>query len=114
MLESPNEQFDADIARNLRFSTMVTPLQQQNAKARLLLCAAEQRVLPPLESVVQRATSRAALRDHIHTIGQHMLRLLNLLLLDSSIYERARKPPRLYQYYNAHGRYVFTIIRMSA
>ena len=68
MLELPEQQFDADIARTLKFSTLVTPLQQQNARERLLRCAAEQTILPPLETVAQRATLRAALRDHIHTL----------------------------------------------
>jgi hypothetical protein len=110
MQEFLDQQFDADAARRLKHGVRVSAQQQHSAKERLLRRAAAQVVLPPLEVVEQRAT----LRDHATAFGQHALRVLNWLLLDSKIYERARRPPPFYQYYNVHGRYQFTIIHMSA
>ncbi len=110
MQELREELFDADVARSMRFDSLVTPMQKHAAREQLLLRAAEQAMLSSLAL----PESRSPLRDHAYTLGQHTLRFLNLLLIDSSIYERARRPPRLYQYYNAHGRYAFSIIHMSA
>ena len=110
MQELRDKLFDADIVRTLRFDTVVTPAQRQYAKRELLRLAAEQTMLPPLTV----SEERAGFRSHAYTLGQHTLRFLQLLLVDASVYERARRPPRHYQYYNAHGRYAYTIIRMSA
>lgn len=113
MPESPELRLDvteASISRTLKFETLVTPKQYASARQRLLLSAAAQTILPPLETDAELAT----LRDRASIFGQHTRRLLNFLLVDSSAYERARRPPRLYCHYNAHGRYAFTIIHMSA
>lgn len=110
MPESPDQHFGATITRTLRFGTLVTPRQQENAKERLLCCAASRAPLPALQSAGERAT----LRDHASVVTQCAIRLLNFVFVDSSAYERARRPPRFYQYYNAHGRYAFTAIPMSA
>jgi hypothetical protein len=109
MRELPEQRFDAAITRTLKFDTLLPTIQQQSAKERLLRRAVVQTVLPPL--AIERP---ATLRDHASVIGQRTLRLLNLLIMDSSAYERARRPPLFYQFYNAHGRYAFTIINMSA
>ncbi len=110
MQELRDKQLDADIARSLRFDTLVPPLRQQVAKELLLQRAAEQTMLPPLAA----ATVHSGLRDHAHTLSQNTLRLLSLLIVNSSIYERARRPPRFYQHYNAHGRYALSIIHVLA
>ncbi len=110
MPELRDKQLDADIARSLRFETLVPPLRQQVAREQLLKRAAEQAVLPPLAA----PAARSGLRDHAQTLSQGTLLLLNLLLVNSSIYERARRPPRLYEHYNAHGRYAIGIIHMLA
>ena len=110
MPELRDKQLDADIARSLRFDTLVPPQRQQAARERLLKSAAEQAVLPPLAAPV----AHSGLRDHAQTLGQSTLRLLNFILVDSSIYERARRPPRLYEHYNTHGRYALSVIHMLA
>ncbi len=110
MQELREEQLDADITRSLRFDTLVPPARQQAAKELLLSRAAEQPMLPPLPAV----TASPGLRDHAQTISHGTRRLLSLLIVDSSIYERARRQPRLYQHYNAHSRYAFTVIHMLA
>jgi hypothetical protein len=123
MQESPDPSFDAALMRGMKFRTLVTPSQQQDARERLLALAAEQTMLPPLDATevslpVQEevyTVSQRTLRDHAYTVGQHTLRILQLLITDSSMYERARLPsPLFYEYYNPHGRYAYTIIRMSA
>lgn len=123
MQESPDPSFNAAVSRGLKFQTLVTPSQQQNARERLLARAAEQTMLPPVEATemftpLQQEiypVAQRSLRDHATLVGQHTLRFLQLLITDSSMYERARSPlPRFYQYYNAHERYAYTIIRMSA
>jgi hypothetical protein len=101
---------DATITRTLRFATLVAPRQHESAREALMLRAATQSMLPPLQADEESAT----LRDRASVIGQQTLRLLNILLVDSSVYERARRPPRFHKYYNVHGRYAFTIIHMSA
>ncbi len=108
--ELTDRQLNADLSRSLRFSTLVTPIQQQNAKARLLECAAQQIMLPPLEAA-ERAPS---LRDHADSLRHRTVRLFNLLVTDLHAYERAHRPPCFYQFYNPHGRHLFTIIHMSA
>lgn len=113
MPESPELRFDAtdaSITRTLKFETLVTPRQHAAARDRLMRSAAVQTMLPPLETDPEYAT----LRDRASLLGQHTLRILNFLLVDSSAYERARRPPLLYRHYNAHGRYAFSIIHMSA
>lgn len=112
MPESPElrvDATDASITRTLKFETLVTPSQHAAARARLMRSAAAQTMLPALA-----ADENATLRDRASNLGQHTLRFLNILLVDSSAYERARRSPRLYRHYNAHGRYAFTIIHMSA
>ena len=112
MQELPDQHLNAEIARALKFRPVVTPLQKQNARDRLLMRAAEQTMLPPLMVV---ETERIPLRERAQSLGYRTLRILHFLLLDSSMYERARCPsPRLYEFYNAHGRYAYTIIHMSA
>ena len=108
MPELTDQQLDADIARSLRFSTLVTPLQQYNAKERLLRKAAEQTVLEPL------AAERFTLRDHAHSFRERTRRLVNFLILDSVAYERVSRPLSYYRYYGGYGRYAFTLIRISA
>lgn len=110
MRESPDQQLDAAVVRSLKFRTLVTASQQQAARERLLRRAAAQTMLPPLQLVEPRPT----LRDHASVIGRCTKRLLDWLITDSSAYERARRPPPFYQFYNAHGRYAFTIIHVSA
>ena len=111
MQEIPDHALEASIARNLRFDTLVTSRQHQQARERLLLRAAAQTMLPPVPVLVEEPPT---LLDHAHTLRHHTLRFLHLLLLDSSIYERARKPPRLHEFYNAHGRYAYSVIHLSA
>ncbi len=112
MRESPDPHLDAEIARVLKFKPTVTPLQKQNARERLLARAAEQTMLPPLSV---EAPLPVTLLERACTLGQSTLRVLHFILLDSSMYERARCPsPRLYEFYNAHGRYTYSIIHMSA
>jgi hypothetical protein len=113
MPELPDQQIEADIARTLKFNTLVTPIQREDARARLLRCAAEQTILPPAP-VSASAVARAALRDHADSLRQQGMHLLRFLLVDSTCYERARRPPTFFQYYNAHGRGAFTIIQVSA
>ena len=108
MQEFRDHEFDAEVARKLKFA--VGPRQQQNARERLLRRASAQVILPALE----RAEEPATLRSMAAHVGQRTLRFLHFLVLDTRIYERARRPPLYYQYYNAHGRYAFTIIHMSA
>lgn len=110
MQEFLDQQFDAEAGRRLKYGVRVSAQQQHSAKERLLRRAATQAVLPPLEIVEERAT----LRGHVTAFSQRTLRVLNWLLLDSRMYERARRPPRHYEFYNVHGRYQFTIIHMSA
>ncbi len=110
MQELRDKQLDADIARSLRFDTLAPPVRQQLAREQLLRRAAEQTMLVPLPT----PAARAGLRDHALTLRQGTLRLLNLLIVDSRIYERARRSPCLYQHYNAHGRYAFAVIHMLA
>ncbi len=106
MLESPEERLDCDLARRLRFDTLITAEQQQQAKARLLLVAAAHTPLPPLT-----AAEPVSLRQRLHTARHYAVRLLELLLTDTSVYERARRPR---PYYNIYGRYAFGVIYMSA
>nr|AUN37618.1 hypothetical protein [uncultured bacterium] len=113
MPELPDQPIDADIARTLKFNTRVTPAQREDARARLLRCAAEQTILPPAP-VSAAVVERATLRDHADTFRQQGMRFLRFLLVDSTCYERARRPPTFFQYYNAHGRGAFTIIQVSA
>lgn len=111
MQELPEQQFDAQIARTLKFKTIVTTTQQQSARERLLERAAEQTMLPPLTI---EAVEPITLREHADTFCQRTLRVFHFLFTDSSMYERARRPPRFYEFYNPHGRYAFTIIHLSA
>ncbi|MBI1255972.1 MAG: hypothetical protein GC204_00735 [Chloroflexi bacterium] len=111
MPELLDQQFEADIARTLKFDALVTPLHQEDARARLLRSAAEQIVLPPAEAVVP---ERAALREHAHSFRQWIISLYRFWLVDFTCYERARRPLKFSQYYNTHGRGAFTIIHVSA
>ena len=113
MPELPDQQIDADIARTLKFNTLVRPNQQQNARERLLRSASEQTVLSPVSVVVAPAQS-AVLRDYARVCRQQGMRLFRFLVVDSTCYERARRPPTFFQYYSAHGRGAFTIIHVSA
>jgi hypothetical protein len=107
MSESLEERLDHDIARTLKFDTLFTAEQQRSAKERLLLAAAAR----TLEVAVE---EKVPLRQHILTLSRHTLRLLALLLTDTSVFERAGRPPRPKQYYNISGRYAFGMIYMSA
>jgi hypothetical protein len=110
MRESLDQQFDADAARKLKFAVRASARQQHDAKERLMRRAAGQTILPSRETVAERATLRA----YAVSLSQQTRRLLNFLLLDSTMYERARRLPPFYQYYNVHGRYEFTSVHMSA
>ncbi|MEP7292321.1 MAG: hypothetical protein ABI835_11085 [Chloroflexota bacterium] len=111
MQELPDQQFDAQIARILKFKPVVTPVQRQTARALLLQRAADQAMLPPLTIA---EAEPITFRDHAYTFGQRSLRVFHFLFTDSSMYERARRPPRFYEFHNAHGRYTFTVLHMSA
>ena len=111
MPELLDQHIDADIARTLKFSPSVTPAQRENARARLLRSAAQQTVLPPVQPV---EAARVPLREHAHSFGQQLIRLWRFLLVDSTCYERARRPPTFFQYCNVHGRGAFSIIQVSA
>ena len=111
MPESRDQQLEADIARTLKYNALVTPRQQQDARARLLNIAATQTVLPP--PVIAAAPARAPLREHAHSFGQRMVSFYRFLMVDSICYERARRPPNFFQYYNAHRRGAFSIISVS-
>jgi hypothetical protein len=102
-----------DITRSLKFSTQVTPLQQQAAKERLLRLAASQM---PLEPVPDAPTRRLplSLREHAAALRPHVANLMHFLFDDSDIYERARRLPPHYRHYNVHGHYAYTIIQISA
>jgi len=113
MPELPDQHLEADITRTLKFNTLVTPNQRENARARLLRTAAEQSILPPVKAV-EPAPVSIPLRDHAQMLRQQIARLWNFLLVDSTCYERARRPPSFFQYYNVHGRGAFTIIHVSA
>ena len=110
MPEFTDQQFDADVARRLKFSTLVTPCQQQNAREMLLHRAAEQVILPPLETIAD----HPSLRTHVQTLRLRTLRIFNFLVMDSSAYERVRRPFGIYEYCTANGRYALAVIRLSA
>lgn len=112
MPELLDQQLEADIARTLKYNTLVTPLQREDARARLLRSAAVQTVLPPV--VVAAAPERVSLRQHAHSFGRLMMRIYRFMMVDFTCYERARRPPDFFQYYNVHGRGAFTIISVSA
>jgi hypothetical protein len=112
MPELPDHFLEADIARTLKFNAHVTPLQREDARARLLRSAAAQTVLPPV--VVAAAPERVFLREHAHSLGLWMVRVYRFMLVDFTCYERARRPPDFFQYYNVHGRGAFRIISVSA
>jgi hypothetical protein len=111
MRELPDQHLEADIARTLKFEAHVTLVQHDNARARLLKSAAAQTVLPPVMSA---ETAPNALRVHAQSFAQQIMRLMRFLLVDSTCYERARRPPSFSQYCNVHGRGAFTIIHVSA
>lgn len=112
MQELPDQYLDTEITRTLKFKPVVTPLQKQAARDRLLTRAAEQTMLPPL---IMPQESSVSLRDQVDLFRERTRRVLQILLFDSSMYERARCPgPRFYEYYNPHGRYTFSIIHLSA
>src|SRR4051812_29130432 len=110
MRESLDQQFDADAARKLKFAAQISSRQQHDAKERLMRRAAAQTILPPRALAAERTTLRA----YAASLGQQTRRFVNFLLLDSTMYERARRLPPFYQYYNVHGRYEFTSVHMSA
>lgn len=103
MQDLPKSFIDEDIERSLRLTTPAPLMdRQKQARARLMCAAAAQPMLPPKrQSLSQRM--RAQLQ-----------RWYRLLVTDASVYERARRPPQFYQYYNAHNRFSFYIIRLSA
>ena len=109
MPEYSDQQFDADVSRGLKFSTLVTPSQQQTAKERLMRRAAEQVILPPLETIEDHPTLRA----HAQTLRLHTLRVFNFLVLDSRAYERVHRPFGVYEYCTTSGRYALAVIRHS-
>lgn len=112
MQESPDRYLDAEIIRALKFKPVVTPLQKQAARERLLVRAAEQTMLLPLPVQEEQCLSP---RRRAFLLKERAVRVLQILFFDSSMYERAHTPsPRLYQYYNPHGRYSFSIIHLSA
>ena len=113
MPELPDQPIDADIARTLKFDTRVTPVQREDARARLLRSAAAQTILPPVP-ISAPEVERVTLRDHAQLLREQGMRLLRFLLVDSTCYERARRPPTFFQYYNMHGRGAFTLIHVSA
>lgn len=110
MQESLDHEFDAEVARKLKFAVTPRQQQQQHAREQLLRRASAQTILPPQESAALQVSWRVCAAQ----FGQRTLRFLHFLVLDTRIYERARRPPLYYQYYNVHGRYAFTIIHMSA
>ncbi|MEO8393795.1 MAG: hypothetical protein ABI700_12460 [Chloroflexota bacterium] len=109
MPELPDRQLEADIARSLKYDTLITPLRREDARTRLLRSAAAQTALPPVE-VVQ--AEHVLLRDHAHSFVQLMMCFYRFLMVDSMCYERARRPPSFFQLYNIHGRGTF--INVSA
>jgi len=112
MPELPDQLLDADIARTLKFNAHVTPLQREDARTRLLRSAAAQTVLPPV--VVAATPEHISLREHAHSFARLMMRVYRFMMVDFTCYERARRPPDFFQYYNVHGRGAFTIISVSA
>ena len=111
MPELLDQHIEADIARTLKFDARVTLVQRDNARARLLQSAAAQTVLPPVELF---EAAPVPLRTHAQVFTQQVIRFLRFLLIDSTCYERARRPPTFSQYCNVHGRGAFTIIHVSA
>ena len=103
MRELSDQKFDAEMARRLKFSTLVTLRQQQVAKERLLCRAATQTMLPPLAPV-----ERLSARDYALLLRFQVTRFLNVLVFDSSAYERANCPRRVYHFYTLSSRYSFT------
>ena len=83
MQELPDRQFDAEITRALKFRAVVTPLQKQNARERLLLRAAENQCLCS-DSVISahyRADGGRGLRQFEDQRRCHM-RLFDRVLAD--------------------------------
>lgn len=106
MWESPEERLDSDIARTLKFDTLISAKQQQKAKERLLLAAAAH---PPV--IVEESVP---LSQRLYTLRCFTVRALELLLTDTSVFERAHRPRRPRPYYSIYGRYTFSMIYMSA
>lgn len=112
MQELADKQLDQDIERTLRFESFVTPAQQVAARERLLQRAAQQTVLPP--AVVEEAPG-SRLVEVAAQFKNRSLKLLQVLLLDSTAFERVpRKPVHFYYFLDTHGRFTRPILSLSA
>ena len=111
MPELLDQQLEADIARTLKFDALVTPLQQEDARD---APAAQRRRTDRSATLRSGRPVRVPLRQHAHSVGQWLIGLYRFWLVDSTCYERARRPLKFSQYYNTHGRGAFTIIHVSA
>ena len=112
MQELPDKQLDKDIERTLRFETLVTPTQQHAARERLLQRAAGQTVLPPA-AADDEAFSRLVEVASLFKIRS--LKLLHVLILDSTSFERVpRKPAHFYYFLDTKGRFTRPILNLSA
>ena len=111
MPESLDQHLEADIARTLKYNALVTPIQHEDARTRLLLSAAAQTALPPVK-----AAEPVQLLPQAHTqaLREQMIRLWRFLVVDSICYERARRPQNFFQYYYMHGRGAYKIIHVAA
>jgi hypothetical protein len=103
------DHLDDDIRLALKFETRVSARQKQAAWERLQQRAAVQMILPPIETsaVPPRVSWLSALRDG-------SLRLLNALLIDSSAFERARRPFPYVLFCDIQGRYVRPYVHFAA
>ncbi|MEO8397862.1 MAG: hypothetical protein ABI700_33020, partial [Chloroflexota bacterium] len=77
MPELPDQQLEADIARSLKYDTLITPLRREDARARLLRSAAAQTVLPPVEAM---QVERILLRNYAHSFAQLIMGFYRFLM----------------------------------
>ena len=111
MPELLDQQLDADVARTLKFNALVTPLQQEDARSRLLRSAAAQTPLPPVKTV---EVVQIPLHQHAQILREQMIRVWRFLVVDSICFERAHHPPNFFQYYYMRGRSAYKIIHVAA
>jgi len=110
MPESLDQHLEADIARTLKYNALVTPIQHEDARSRLLRSAAAQTALPPVPAESVQLLPQA----HTQALREQMLRVWRFLVVDSICYERARRPQNFFQYYYMHGRGAYRIIHVAA
>jgi hypothetical protein len=111
MPELLDQHLDADIARTLKFNALVTPVQHEDARTRLLRSAAAQTALPPVKVA---EPMQVPLRTHSQAVREQMIRVWRFLVVDSICFERAHHPPMVFRYYYMHGRSAFKTVHVAA